>query len=116
MLPAVVNLGNAYFGQADYDSAIRYYRRALEMKGDDAWILYNLGAAYSNKSKFTQAVQAYEQALEIDAQLADAHHGLAYGLYMLEQYSLAWKHINLAKKLGAKVSDDQLRAIESRVK
>jgi len=34
---------------------------------------------------------------------------------MLDQFDLAWKHINLAKKLGAKVSDDQLRAIESRL-
>ena len=116
MLPALVNLGNAYFGQGQYDSAIQYYRRALEMKSDDAWIYYNLGSAYSNKSNFAQAVVAYQQALEIDPEIADVHHGLAYGLYMLEQFDLAWKHINLAKELGAKVSDDQLRVIESRLK
>jgi len=116
MLPALVNLGNAYFGQGEYDSAIQYYRRALEMRNDDAWIYYNLGSAYSNKSDFAQAVVAYQQALEIDPEIGDAHHGLAYGLYMLEQFDLAWKHINLAKKLGAKVSDDQLQVIESRVK
>jgi tetratricopeptide (TPR) repeat protein len=116
MLPAVVNLGNAYFGQGNYDSAIHYYRRAIELKGDDAWIYYNLGSAYSNKSDYAQAVQTYQQALEIDPDIADAHHGLAYGLYMLDQFDLAWEHIKRAKELGAKVSDDQMRAIESRVK
>lgn len=116
MLPAVVNLGSAYFGQGDYGSAIQYYRRALEIKGDDAWIYYNLGSAYSNRNDFTQAVLAYHQALEIDPDIADAHHGLAYGLYMLDQFDQAWKHINLAKRLGAKVSVEQMRAIESRLK
>jgi len=115
MLPAIVNLGNAYFAQSAYDSAIQYYRRALELKGDDAWIYYNLGSAYSNQRDFAQAIEAYQHALDIDPDIADAHHGLAYGLYMLDQFDLAWKHINLAKKLGAKVSDDQLRAIESRL-
>jgi len=116
MLAAVVNLGNAYFGQKDYDSAIKYYRRALELKPDDAWIYYNLGSAYSNGSDFTAAVEVYRQALEIDPDIGDAHHGLAYGLYVLEQYDLAWKHINLAKKLGTKVSEDHVKAIQNRLR
>jgi tetratricopeptide (TPR) repeat protein len=116
MLPALVNLGNAYFTQADYESAISYYGRAIEMKSDDAWIYYNLGSAYSNKGDFALAVEAYEQAIEVDPEIGDAHHGLAYGLYMLRQYDRAWKHIQLAKKLGAEVSDEQMRALESKVK
>jgi tetratricopeptide (TPR) repeat protein len=116
MLPALVNLGNAYFGQADYDSAISQYQRALEMTSDDAWIYYNVGSAYSNKGDFSLAVEAYRQAIAIDPDIGDAHHGLAYGLYMLKQYDLAWKHINLAKRLGAEVSEEQMRALESRVK
>lgn len=116
MPPALVNLGNAYFGQKDYAHAIEYYIRALETKPNDAWIYYNLGAAYSNSNDFTQAVTAYQQAVTLDPTIGDAHHGLAYGLYMLKQYDQAWKHINLAKELGAKVSDDQIEAIRSRLK
>ena len=111
MLPALVNLGNAYFTQANYDSAISYYGRALEIRSDDAWIYYNLGSAYSNKGDYPLAVEAYEHAIEVDPEIGDAHHGLAYGLYMLKQYDRAWKHIQLAKKLGADVSDEQMRAI-----
>ncbi len=115
-MPAtLVNLGNAYFGQKQYDQAIECYIRALEVKPDDAWIYYNLGAAYSNSSDYTQAVTAYQQAVTLDPGIADAHQGLAYGLYMLRQYDLAWKHINRAKELGANVSDDQIEAIKSRL-
>jgi tetratricopeptide (TPR) repeat protein len=114
MLPALVNLGNAYFTQADYESAIRYYGRALEIRSDDAWIYYNLGSAYSNRGDYPLAVEAYEHAIEVDPEIGDAHHGLAYGLYMLKQYDRAWKHIQLAKKLGADVSDEQMRAIASK--
>jgi tetratricopeptide (TPR) repeat protein len=116
MPAAMVNLGNAYFGQKDYARAIEYYIRALAIKPNDAWIYYNLGAAYSNSDDFTQAVTAYQQAVTLDPGIGDAHHGLAYGLYMLRQYDLAWKHMNLAKELGANVSDDQIEAIRVRLK
>lgn len=116
MPAALVNLGNAYFEQKEYDQAIACYVRALEVKPADAWICYNLGAAYSSRGDFSQAVTAYREAVTLDPGIADAHHGLAYGLYMLKQYDLAWKHINLAKELGAKVSEDQIEAIRSRLK
>ncbi len=115
MPAALINLGNAYFGQKDYARAIESYIRALEVKPDDAWIYYNLGAAYSNSNDYTQAVTAYEQAVTLDPSIGDAHYGLAYGLYMLKRYDLAWKHINLAKELGATISDDQMEAIRSRL-
>ncbi len=115
MPAALVNLGNAYFGQKDYDSAIECYIQAVTVKPNDAWIYYNLGSAYSSKRDYTQAVTAYQHAVTIDPGIADAHHGLACGLYMLKQYDLAWKHINLAKRLGAQVSDDQIEAIKSRL-
>ncbi|MBN1360538.1 MAG: tetratricopeptide repeat protein [Sedimentisphaerales bacterium] len=112
---ALVNLGNAYFEQKQYDQAIENYIRAIEVKPDDAWIYYNLGAAYASSSDFTQAVGAYQQAVTLDPGIADAHQGLAYGFYMLQRYDLAWRHINLAKQLGAKVPDDQIEAIRSRL-
>ena len=115
MLPALVNIGTAYFNQGNYSLAIQHYRHALTIKDDDAWIYYNLAAAYSSKNDFGEAVGAYQKALDINPNLADAHHGLAYSLYMLDQFDLAWKHINLAQKLGANVSDEQLRAIKSRL-
>ncbi len=47
-----MNLGNTYFGQGDYDTAVRYYRRAIAVRPKDASIHHNLGAAYSNKNDY----------------------------------------------------------------
>lgn len=116
MLAALVNLGNAYFNQKDYDSAIRYYSQAIRVKPDDPWVHFNLGSAYSSKEDFAHAVAAYAQAVAIDPKIGDAHHGLAYGYYRLQKYDLAWKHINIARNLGVKITDDQIQAIKNRLK
>lgn len=116
LLLALVNLGNAYFQQENYDQALGHYLRAAEIEADDASILYNVGAVYFNKRMYEEAAVAYEEAIKIDPKLADAHYGLAVGLYNLGQYERAWEHINTAKGLGAKVTQQQLDAIKSRLR
>ncbi len=111
MLAALVNLGNAYFALKDYDAAIQQYQKAASVKPDDAWILFNLGSAYSSKGNFEQAVEAYLRSVKLSPQIGDAHHGLAYGFYRLQKYELAWKHIDLAQKLGVPVPDEEIEAI-----
>jgi len=54
--------------------------------------------------------------VKLDPKLGDAHHELAYAFYRLGNYELAWNHANLAKRLGVKVQEDLLKAIQSRLK
>jgi tetratricopeptide (TPR) repeat protein len=116
MLLALADLGAIYFDQGNYDLAIQYYKRAAAAQPDNAGILINLGSAYLNKGDFDQAVKMHLQAVKVDPKNGDAHHMLAYGLYRLGKYDLAWDHVNTAKKLGAKVPEDLLKAIGSRLK
>jgi tetratricopeptide (TPR) repeat protein len=116
MLAALVDLGTAYFDQGNYDSAIQYYKQASAAKPDNVGVLFNLGSAYLKKGDFDPAVKAYLQVVKMDPKMGDAHHGLAYGFYMLGKYDLAWNHANAAKRLGTKVPDDLLQAIQSRLK
>jgi tetratricopeptide (TPR) repeat protein len=116
MLAALVNLGNAYFGQKKYSMAVEQYKKAALIQPDEAMIHYNLGAAYSNSEDYKQGVAAYLRAVEIDPDIGDAHYGLAFGYYNLKKYDLAWKHIQIAQKLGVKVSKDQLNAIKRKVR
>jgi len=115
MLAALVNLGNAYFGQKQYSMAIEQFKKAALIQPDEALIHYNLGAAYSNSENYVQGVAAYLMAVEIDPEIGDAHYGLAFGFYNLKKYDLAWKHIQIAEKLGVEVSTDQLNAIKRKV-
>ncbi len=115
MVNALVNLGNAYFGQKNYDSAIELFERAVAVEPKKAMIYFNIGAAYSNKGDYAQAVAALLNAVQIDDAIPDVHYQLAVGYYHLQDFDLAWKHIKIAQKLGAKVTDEQLEAIESRM-
>jgi tetratricopeptide (TPR) repeat protein len=116
LLAALVDLGTAYFDQDNYDMAIRYYKQAAAVKPQDVRILFNLGSAHLKNGDFDQAVKAYLQVVKMDPGIGDAHHGLAYSYYRLGEYDLAWSHINMAKKLGTKVPEDLLKAIQSRLK
>ncbi|MGE5294924.1 MAG: tetratricopeptide repeat protein [Solirubrobacterales bacterium] len=116
MLAALVDLGTAYFNRGDYDLAIQRYREAISAKPDDSRILFNLGSAYLKKEQYDLAVQAYLKVVRMDPKAGDAHHALAYGFYMLGKYPEAQRHANSAKKLGTKVPDDLLAAIDSRLK
>ena len=115
MAVALINLGNAYFGKQNYDAAIEQYKKAIQIKPDEGTLHYNLGAAYSNKGLYEQAVAEYKKVVEIEPEMADAHNGLAFSLYKLKKYDLAWKHIRIAEKLGADISEDVLAAIEDKL-
>ena len=112
---ALVKLGNTYFGLERYNEAIIQYKRAVEIEPGEAVLYYNLGAAYSNNKDYKSSVTEYLNAIGIDPSIGDAHFGLAFGFYNLKDYESAWKHIQIAQKLGVKVSDDQLDAIKSRL-
>jgi len=115
LLAALVDLGTAYFNQENYDLAIHYYRQAIAVKPNDPRILFNLGSAHLKKEDFAEAVRAYLQVVKLDPKTGDAHHALAYGFYMLGDYSQAWSHASTAKRLGTKVPDDLVKAIQSRL-
>ncbi len=116
LLLALADLGGIYFDQGNYDLAIQYFKRAAAVQPDNPGVLINLGSAYLNKGDFDQAVKTHLQAVKADPKNGDAHLALAYGLYRLGQYDLAWNHVTTAKKLGAKVSEDLVKAIGSRLK
>lgn len=62
--PIYNGLGYVYFGQEQYDLAIRQYKEALKLKPDYVVALNNLGHAYEKKKLTAQALQMYEEALK----------------------------------------------------
>jgi len=67
------NLGLAYKSKGEYDKAISYHEKALEINlittgennPDTASIYNNLGSAYNSKGKYDKAIDYYKKALEI---------------------------------------------------
>lgn len=68
MAPVYNALGYAYFGQEQYDLAIRQYKEAIKLEPEYVMALNNLGHAYEQKKLTSQALEIYDRVLELEAQ------------------------------------------------
>ena len=59
----LVNLGNAYYDNRDYEKAVDYYRRYLELRPQDAGVRTDMGTALWYSGNPDGAIQQYETAL-----------------------------------------------------
>lgn len=50
----------------NYDKAIKYYRKALSLRSDDAVFHFNMGTSYFGKQDFVRAAQEYRAAYMLD--------------------------------------------------
>ncbi|NJK41914.1 MAG: tetratricopeptide repeat protein [Acaryochloridaceae cyanobacterium SU_2_1] len=66
LAPLYNALGYAYFGQEQFDMAIRNYKEALKCKPDYVVALNNLAHAYERKKLPRQALETYEAVLNQD--------------------------------------------------
>jgi Tfp pilus assembly protein PilF len=62
------------------DSAIEYFRRAVDLDSESAEAQNNLGAALAACGRLDEAVPHYRKALEIKRDYVDAHYNLALAL------------------------------------
>ena len=66
VLDAWVMLGNEYFRKADFDTAIKHYRKALELNPSYELAIVNLAGAYRSMGNYEAATVGYERYLERD--------------------------------------------------
>jgi tetratricopeptide (TPR) repeat protein len=69
-------IGLICYDLANYDSAIEYIKKALELNPSNAEAYTNLGNAYKNKGLLDKAVISYEKAIKLKPSLAMAHNNL----------------------------------------
>ena len=99
-LPAIfARLGETYAGMQKYGEAMDAYKKATELKGDEADYFYNLGIAATRASKFDVAKASTQKAVDLDP----ARGGLAF--------------LNLGILLGEKGQDkDAADALQRSIK
>jgi len=80
------DLGFVYRNKGEWDKAIEYYQRSLEIKekvGDEhgmSTTFNNLGSVYQDKGEWDKAIEYYQRSLEIGRKLGDIH-GVANSCY-----------------------------------
>lgn len=72
--------GSSYYFQKDYDQAIAYYTKALELDPKDILAYDGRGKAYIAQEKYEEAIADYNQAIAINSNYAAFynHRGAAY--------------------------------------
>ncbi|MFH1849939.1 MAG: tetratricopeptide repeat protein [archaeon] len=70
-------LGNVYFGEKDYSSAIDAFLKALSIKSDMEEAYYNIGAAHYNAGEVDEALAAFEDAQEVREDYVKAYQSAA---------------------------------------
>ncbi len=113
------NLGTAYYSVCEYQKAIKYYEKALDIarknntkQGEGTW-LGNLGNAYSDLGQVEKAIEYYEQALAISREVWDregegawlGNLGNAYN--DLAQVEKAIEHYEDALAISREIGDRQ---------
>ena len=65
----------------EYDNAILYYQKSIEIDPDLATAFGNMGLAYSDKGNYNKAIECYQKVIKIDPDDAKAYvnMGNAYG-------------------------------------
>ena len=69
-------MGVAHAGLAQFDLAIQFYKKALEVRPNYAEAYLNLGSSFKGKGDLDMAIESYEQALKIKPDYAEAHYNM----------------------------------------
>ncbi len=83
------NLGNSYDKIGDIDSALKAYKRAVEINPTLSESRVNVGNIYLKKGRVTDAVREYLGALRINPKDATTHNNLGNAYTEQERFSYA---------------------------
>jgi len=71
---AIIGLGRSYARREDdYKKSIEYYKKALEISPDMAYVYNLMGDSYINIAEYSKALEAFEKAAEIEPANPLAH-------------------------------------------
>ncbi|TVL97584.1 MAG: hypothetical protein CV080_09915 [Candidatus Kuenenia stuttgartiensis] len=104
------NLGTQYNKKDDPDTALMYYRKAIEKSQETgftryATVHYNMGNAYKKKNQLPQAISSYKKALQIKQDYKQAHNNLGKIYFEMEQYDDAFEEYNTALAIDPGFAD-----------
>ncbi len=78
-----LDIANKHYNDGEYQNAIQFYNKHLEMKPADEIAIYNRGRAYEELGQYEKAVNNFLKVIEIDPRNIGAY--LSYGKHFYRQ-------------------------------
>src|SRR6476660_1057256 len=91
--------GNEHYYNKEYNEAIEYYDKALEIDPKHVGALNNTGKVLDNLGKYNEAIVYYDKALQIDPKYADALNSKGNVLGKLGKYNEAIEYYDKALQI-----------------
>ena len=86
--------GKYYFNKNDFNNAIYYFKKAIEIKPDFAEAYHNLGVAFYYNGNTNEALNFLKKALEVKEDYAKAHYSIALIYYEIKDFDNAIFHLS----------------------
>jgi len=86
--------------KGNYDEAIRYFTKAIDLNPLDGESYYSRGTAYSHKGQYEEAISDYTKALKINPRDAKAYYNRGIACYKKDQYDQAISDFNKALEIN----------------
>lgn len=93
------NMGDIYAGKGDYQSAIRAFQRAIELRPNYVDAHHNIGVTYLQMKEFDKAIEWFEKALAIHP-IAQTYNDLGVAYYYKGDVIKAEESFRKAIELG----------------
>ena len=106
-----VNKGIYQYQKGNYEEAIDFFNKALEInrKNENAW--YRKGLALSDIEKYKEALKAYNEAIKINPEHGKAWHNKGIALNNLLKYKKAIRAYNKAISINKVEEINQVHAL-----
>jgi len=80
-------VANEYFNKKDYENAIKYYQKSIEMDKENPKVHYNLGRSYENVKKYDNALKHYNLAIDLGFDDVYVYYWRGSSLFDTEKYN-----------------------------
>ncbi|WP_395047771.1 tetratricopeptide repeat protein [Flavobacterium sp.] len=96
----------------DFDNAIKYYKKSLEIYPEGDFALMNIGVIYSKKSDFKTAIEYYEKLIRFHPKNAEGFFGAGKNYFLLNDYEKALNNIFIAHRIYSEDKSEYVKDTE----
>lgn len=96
----------------DFDNAIKYYKKSLEIYPEGDLALMNIGVIYSIKSDFKTATEYYEKLIKFHPNNAEGYFGAGKNYFLLNDYEKALNNIFTAHRIYTEEKSEYIKDTE----
>jgi len=101
-------IGTACFQKGEFDRAILFFDKVLEVNPGYVEAYEKRGMTYSCKEEYDQAISDFNRALEINPRLGEVYLGRAKAYFSKGEYEKSWRDIRRAQDLGCNIPAELL--------